>query len=83
MKHGKRTRLGFTMSDNSGAASVAAGLFRRNKVLRRWGPERLESGAWAVRWKAPARRQRLSFCVIAQDAAGNRSKQSCAAVKVT
>jgi hypothetical protein len=71
------------MSDNSGKASVVAGVFRRGRRLRQWGPEILDSGAWAVRWKAPARRQRLSFCVLAQDAADNKSKQSCAVIKVT
>ena len=83
MKHGKRTRLNFTMSDDSGQASVVAGIYRRGRKLRQWGPEKLESGAWAVRWKAPGLRQRLSFCVHARDAAGNRSKQSCAGVRVT
>ena len=82
MKHGKRTRLNFTMTDDSGRASVVAAVIRGNRRLRQWGPETLENGAWAVRWKAPGRRGRLSFCVLARDAAGNQSKQSCAAVKV-
>jgi hypothetical protein len=73
----------FTVRDNSGRASVVAAVFRRNTRLRHWGPETVSSGAYHVTWRAPARRRLLSFCVQAQDAAGNQSKESCARVKVT
>jgi hypothetical protein len=83
VKRRKTARLRFTMSDNSGGASVVAAVLRGKKKLRQWGPEALDSGPYYVNWAAPARAQRLSFCVLAKDAAGNQSKQSCAGIKVT
>ena len=47
------------------------------------GRDALDNGAYFVRWTAPSKAQRLSFCVLAQDAAGNQSKQSCAGITVT
>jgi hypothetical protein len=35
-----------------------------------------------VSWKAPAKAQRLDFCVAAQDETGNKSGTVCAALKV-
>ncbi len=83
LKHGTPGRLRFTVSDDSGSASLVAGLFRKGKRLRQWGQDALDNGAYFVRWTAPSKAQRLSFCVLAQDAAGNQSKQSCADIKVT
>ena len=71
------------MSDNSGKASLVAGVFRKSKRLRQWGPETHDNGSYSVRWTAPSTPQLLSFCVLAQDAAGNQSKRSCAGIKVT
>jgi hypothetical protein len=75
-------RLRFTISDNSGRASVLVEVFRKTKRLRKWGPAILDSGAYYVDWRAPATPQRLRFCVLAHDTAGNESRESCAAVVV-
>ena len=83
MKRRKSARLRFTIADDSGSASVVAAVFRGNKKLKLWGPEALENGPYYVKWSAPSKPQQLSFCVQAKDAAGNQSKQSCAAIKVT
>jgi hypothetical protein len=83
LKHGTPGRLRFTVSDNSGSVSVVSGLFRKGKRVRQWGPDALDNGPYFVRWTAPTKAQRLSFCVLAQDAAGNQSEQSCAGIKVT
>ena len=83
VKRRKSARLRFTMTDDSGSASVVATVFRGNKKLKLWGRDALENGPYYVKWRAPSKAQQLSFCVQAKDAAGNQSKQSCAAVKVT
>jgi len=83
VKHRKSARLRFTVTDNSGSASVVAAVFRGNKKVKQWGPETLDSGPYFVGWAAPSKRQHLSFCVQAEDAAGNVSKQSCAGINVT
>ncbi len=83
VKRTKTGRLRFTMSDNSGSAAVTAAVFRNNTRLKKWGPETLENGPYYVSWQAPSRAQRLSFCVLAKDATGNLSKQSCAAITVS
>jgi hypothetical protein len=79
----KLAKLRFDVSDNSSKSTVTAGVYRRNTRLRRFGPEELSNGGYYVKWRAPAKPQRLSFCVSARDAAGNQSPQSCAAIRVT
>ena len=83
IQHGTRGKLQFRISDDSGRAFIAATVFRKNTKLRQWGPAAQSNGAYFLYWRSPARRQRLRFCVVAQDAAGNAARQSCATLKVT
>jgi hypothetical protein len=82
LEHGTSRRLRFTVSDDSGRASVVAGIFRKSKRLRKWGPDMLDSGAYYVNWTAPAKAQKLSFCLTAVDGSGNSSGKKCAVVSV-
>ncbi len=79
----KLAKLNFDVSDNSGKATVTAGVFRGARLVKNLGSEEVENGGYFVRWRAPAAPTRLSFCVVAQDAVGNVSKRSCAAIRVT
>jgi hypothetical protein len=83
IKRRKTAKLRFVLTDRSGQATVVASVFRRKTRLKKWGPETLDSGSHFYRWRAPAKPQRLLFCVRAKDAAGNQSKQSCASLTVT
>jgi len=80
--HGDIARLRFSISDDSGKASVTASVLRRNTRLKKWGPKTLGTGPYHVDWKASSRPGLLRFCVDAKDATGNASKRSCAAVVV-
>ena len=42
------------------------------------GTEELKNGDYYDSWKAPRKRQLLSYCVTAEDASGNQSPRSCA-----
>ena len=83
VKHKKKALLRFRVSDDSGSSAVVAGVFRKSAKLVQFGPETLDNGSYHVEWRAPSKKQRLTFCVLAQDAAGNQSKQICAAIRVT
>ena len=43
----------------------------------------MANGGYRVSWKAPAKTQRLNFCVAAQDFSDNKGVTVCAPVKVT
>ncbi len=83
VKRRKVAKLSFDVADNSGKATVTAALFRSGRIVKSFGAEEVTNGGYYVNWRALGPRQTLSFCVLAQDAAGNKSKQSCAAVRVT
>ena len=85
---GGRATLRFSVYDASGKA---------REIVRVYGPALLlfatiskgfakakPKQKVAVVWKVPADLQttKLKFCVLAQDAAGNQSKTSCAALKI-
>jgi hypothetical protein len=86
---GKRVSLRFYVYDDSGKAreqiviSTASG--RKVATVRvplgYVNPQKTESVRWTIPTKPPARR--LRFCVVAIDAAGNRSPRSCAQLTVT
>ena len=83
VKHGTKRKLRFEFSDDSGKATVTSGVYRGTKRITDLGAEELKSGAYYDTWKAPRKRQLLSYCVAAEDASGNQSPRSCAAIRVT
>jgi len=83
VKRRKTVHLNFSVSDDGGSSSVVVTVYRKSARLKRWGPDDVENGGYYVIWTAPGTKQRLSFCVLAQDASGNESKESCAKVTVT
>ena len=85
---GKTAALRFTVYDASG---------KSREIVRVYGPSYLlfatiskgfgkakPKQTVAVTWKVPADLQttKLQFCVLAQDAAGNQSRTSCAPLKI-
>jgi hypothetical protein len=82
---GKSGHVRFRVSDNSGVASVALGVYEGkaevwSKVYRSAQAD-APSPVFFATWR-PSRVGRYSFCVLAQDAAGNHSRASCATVTV-
>ena len=75
--------LRFELSDDSGKATVTSGVYRGTNRITDLGSEELKNGAYYDSWKAPRKRQLLSYCVTAEDASGNQSRRSCADIRVT
>lgn len=79
---GQTLKLTFRVSDNSGSAAVTAGVFRGKQLLTRHRyPLQPLNGRYFMNWR-PATAGSYMFCVLAEDAAANQSKLSCAAVTV-
>ena len=81
-KLGKLVRLKYFVSDNSGRAKVTVSVFKGKKRIARHVSQlgslpRHHSYAWRA-----SKRGRFKFCVIARDAAGNKSAMKCARVTV-
>jgi hypothetical protein len=83
VKRKKVAKLRFEVSDNSGKAVVEGGVYKGTKKLQGFVSNEVASGHYFVSWRAPAKAQKLSFCVLGKDAAGNESDQACAQIKVT
>jgi hypothetical protein len=84
-KAGKSVRLLLNASDDNGKVRLEATVLRGAKVLTtiRTGLAAVTPGdMYFVTWKATARRETLSFCVRAWDAAGNVSPPSCAPLRI-
>jgi hypothetical protein len=80
-KPGTRSRLQFTVSDDSGRARVTVTLYQGGTAKRSttsgWGPA--NGSTWW--WDAPFGNELVGpmyFCVVGRDEAGNVSKKSCA-----
>ena len=78
----KPAKLRFDLNDDSGKATVAAAIFRGRTRIKNLGSIAVENGRHTVKWRASASPSVLRFCVTAADEAGNRSKASCASVRV-
>ena len=86
---GKAVALKFYVYDDSGKAreqiviSTTSGrkLASFRRPLAFVSSQKTESVRWTIPAKVPARR--LRFCIVAIDAAGNRSARSCAPLTVT
>ncbi len=84
--HGKVVRLFYYVADGRGETADTIRVLRGTKVLKRI-VTRLEDSnpffIYEVRWRVPRQvRGKLRFCVGSVDRAGNRSRQSCAALTI-
>jgi hypothetical protein len=82
---GQRVRLVYDVADDSGRSSVVIRVRAGSRVLATFRETRTGiSGvkSFAVVWRVPTLlpKAKLSFCVTATDAAGNRSKPWCARI---
>jgi hypothetical protein len=82
-KRGSVARLRYVVSDDSGRSREEVRVYGRKFALLAVIKDPLEQAdgrADEVRWKVPrsAKPQRLRFCVVGIDAAGNQSRASCA-----
>ncbi len=81
-KRGTRATLRYQLSDDSGVAGAKLSLKRGSRAVASFSVaiKSLRGGGGTVAWKVPVatRRGVLMFCVVGVDAAGNRSKPSCA-----
>lgn len=87
-RRGSPVRLTYTVRDDSGRSREEVRVYGAKlallAVLR--SPMEASNGSLdSVRWRVPKklRAKTLRFCVVAIDPAGNQSKASCAALKVT
>jgi hypothetical protein len=87
-KRGRFARLRYTVFDASGRTREVVRIYgRRGRVLatkRRILATTRRGRVYFVRWKVPRKTklQRPRFCVRAWDAAGNRSRLSCARLRI-
>jgi hypothetical protein len=80
---GKVATLRFDLFDDSGRSSALVRVYEDRSLLATLGsPQAFAIGTHSatVRWPVPRqlRSRRLSFCVVASDPAGNRSRPACA-----
>lgn len=82
-RRGQTLKLFFSVSDDSGKASVAVAVYRsKTAVLKHAFPLQAVGGRYFITWR-PGMTGIFAFCALARDAAGNTSPPSCAAVRVT
>ena len=86
---GKTAKLRYTVYDASGKSREVVRVYGPDYLLIATIPTRFAKAkpkrTSFVLWKVPAAPQttKLQFCVLAQDPAGNQSKTSCAALKIS
>lgn len=84
--HGKVVALGYVAADGRGETSDAITIFKGKKVLKRISFPLADTSPfypYVARWKVPKKTKgKLRFCVTSTDRAGNKSKQSCAALTI-
>jgi hypothetical protein len=86
---GKPAKLRYTVYDASGKAREIVRVYGPAYLLFASIPTKLGKAkpkhSTSVTWKVPAdlTEKSLRFCVLAQDATGNQSKTSCAALKIS
>jgi hypothetical protein len=86
---GKATKLNFTVYDASGKAREIVRVYDQSLLLfatitTKFAKAKPRQKTF-VTWKVPTDLQetKLRFCVLAHDAAGNQSKTSCAALRIS
>jgi hypothetical protein len=87
VKRGRRTKLRYRVTDNSGRSREVVRVYGKNFFLYAniLSPmERARGKVDSVAWRAPRHmsERRLRFCVLARDPAGNASRAACAPLKV-
>jgi hypothetical protein len=84
-KRDTNVRLLYRASDDRGRTRERVQVYRRTRLLKTISTRlqaRQPGLTYSVRWRAPARSERLRFCVRAWDVAGNASTRSCAALRI-
>ncbi len=82
-KRGKLVNLNFRVYDDSGFASRQIWIYKGEHSLATLAARGTATGGREhATWKAPKKRARLKFCVLAWDAASNRSPTSCASLRI-
>jgi hypothetical protein len=85
--HGKQARLSYYAADGRGETADSIVVYRGRKVLARINYGLQDTNpfvSYFARWNVPRKvRGNLRFCVTSTDRAGNKSRQSCAALKIT
>jgi hypothetical protein len=84
-KSGKKAKLRYRVSDNSGESRERIQVVKRGNVIAdittQFGPATGET--YYVVWKVPKRvKGKMRFCAVSQDRAGNNSSSSCADLKI-
>ena len=84
-KSGKKAKLRYRVSDDSGESRERLQVFRHGDVIADITTVFGEStgGPYFVVWKVPRSvKGKLRFCIVSQDRAGNNSAPSCADLKI-
>jgi hypothetical protein len=80
---GAIVRLGFTTADNSGETRERVTIFRPNgKRLKQLATPLGPDGSGSVSLRTPKQAGVYRWCVVAEDAKGNESEESCARLRV-
>jgi hypothetical protein len=84
--HGKVVSLGYVAADGRGETSDVIAIYKGKKVVKRINFPLADTSPfypYVARWKVPkTTKGKLRFCVTSTDRAGNKSKQSCAALTI-
>jgi hypothetical protein len=84
--HGKVVALGYVAADGRGETSDAITVYKGKKVLKRISFPLADTSPfypYVAHWKVPKKTKgKLRFCVVSTDRAGNKSKQTCAALTI-
>jgi hypothetical protein len=83
-RHRKPLRLRYRVADNRGRTSERVLVYRKTKVLKRFSRPLRTTESTIAYWVSFrfAARGSYRYCVRATDAAGNRSRLACAAVRI-
>jgi hypothetical protein len=77
-------KLRYTVRDDSGRTRERVRVYRGRRILatftRRLRATEASVPYWVL-WRAPGRRERLRFCVLATDPSGNHTT-SCALIRI-
>jgi hypothetical protein len=86
-KRGKKAKLSYFVSDDSGQSSEQIMVYKGRRIIARLAAALHVAKAGTVRtvsWKVPAKTPlgKRRFCVTASDAAGNKSAPTCATLTI-
>ena len=81
-RYGRRVRLRYSVSDNSGQTRERVDVYRGGRRVKRTTTGFSKAGTYFVSWRAPGSGRGFRFCVRAFDARGNASRVSCARIRL-